>query len=146
VTAGAELGLRVLVVDDEPAICQALTLLLACHGIQVSSALSAAEAKAKLAASRFDVLLIDLRLRDARGDMLLRELAQDEPSLKERTLFITGDISTEAERLITATNCPYLRKPFDITLAVQAIAARAGKAYPPAARPIGDGESKRELR
>jgi hypothetical protein len=30
--------------------------------------------------------------------------------------------------VITATNCPYFRKPFDITIAVQAIAARAGVA------------------
>jgi DNA-binding NtrC family response regulator len=118
-------GARVLVVDDEPAICQALELLLACHGIEVVSALTAADARQALTTRRFDAMLMDLRLRDARGDSLLRELAERDPSLPERTLFITGDISTEAERLIAATNCPYLRKPFDITLAVQAIGALA---------------------
>ena len=123
-----DLGLRLLVVDDEPSICQVLTLLLACHGIKVVTALSGAEARAHLAASHFDVLLIDLRLRDIRGDLLFRTVAESDPTLHDRTLFMTGDISTEAERLIAATNCPYLRKPFDITLAIQAIAARAGRA------------------
>ena len=122
----SELALRVLVVDDEPSICQALALLLGCHGIDVVTALSAADANAKLTESRFDVLLIDLRLRDTRGDVFFRMAVERDPTLQERSLFMTGDISTEAERLVAATNCPYLRKPFDITLAVQAIAARAG--------------------
>ena len=124
----SDLRLRLLVVDDEPSICQVLTLLLADHGVDVVTALSGSEARMQLAAGRFDVLLIDLRLRDIRGDLLFRSLVETDPCLQERTLFMTGDISTEAERLIAATNCPYLRKPFDITLAVHAIAARAGLA------------------
>jgi CheY-like chemotaxis protein len=122
------LGLRLLVVDDEPSICQVLTLLLTPHGITVVTALTGAEARTRLAAERFDVLLVDLRLRDVRGDIFFRSAVETDPSLQDRTLFMTGDISTEAERLIAATNCPYLRKPFDVTLALQAIAARAGLA------------------
>ena len=49
---------------------------------------------------------------------------------------MTGDITIEAERLIAATGCPYLRKPFDITLAVQAIAALVGISYQPFKRPL----------
>ena len=127
--------MRVLVVDDEPSICQALTLLFAWHGIDAATALSAADANRAIAESRFDVLLIDLRLRDARGDSVFRFAAEHDPTYRERTLFMTGDITTEAERIIAATNCPYLRKPFDIVLAVQAIAALVGIAFPP-----GDGE------
>jgi predicted signal transduction protein with EAL and GGDEF domain len=61
-----------------------------------------------------------------------------DPSFRERTLFMTGDITTEAERIIAATNCPYLRKPFDITLAVQAIAALVGVAYQPEMGPTDE--------
>ena len=128
-TADGRNPLRVLLVDDEPAICQALTLLLGWHGIDVMSVLSVAEATDALRRSRFDVLLLDLRLRDGRGDALFRTAVEIDPSYRDRTLFITGDISTEAERAIAATNCPYLRKPFDITLAVHAIAALAGVTY-----------------
>lgn len=128
-TADGAHPMRLLVVDDEPSICQALALLFTWHGIEVATALSAAEAERALAESRFDVLLIDLRLRDARGDAVFRAAVQHDASYSERTLFMTGDITSEAERIIAATNCPYLRKPFDITLAVQAIAALVGVAY-----------------
>ena len=134
-TADGPHPLRVLVVDDEPSICQALSLLFAWHGIETATALSAADANRAIAESRFDVLLIDLRLRDARGDSVFRFAVQHDPTYGDRTLFMTGDITTEAERIITATNCPYLRKPFDIMLAVQAIAALVGVAFP-----TGDGE------
>jgi two-component system OmpR family response regulator len=127
--------MRVLIVDDEPSICQALSLLFAWYGIEAVTAISAAEGIRAIEESCFDVLLIDLRLRDARGDAVFRAAVEHEASFRERTLFMTGDITTEAERIIAATNCPYLRKPFDITLAVQAIAALVGIAYQTAESP-----------
>ena len=130
-TADGPHPMRLLVVDDEPSICRALALLFAWHGIDVATALSAADAQRAIVESRFDALLIDLRLRDARGDAVFRAAVEHDPSFRDRTLFMTGDITTEAERIIAATNCPYLRKPFDITLAVQAIAALVGIAYQP---------------
>lgn len=128
-TADGPHPMRLLVVDDEPSICQALSLLFSWHGIETATALSAAEANQAIVESRFDVLLIDLRLRDSRGDAVFRAAIEWDPSYRERTLFMTGDITTEAERIIAATNCPFLRKPFDITLAVQAIAALVGVEY-----------------
>ena len=121
--------IRVLVIDDEPSICQALSMLFGWHGLDVATALSAAEARDALDQSSFDVLLIDLRLRDGRGDAVFRAAVESHPMLRDRTLFMTGDITAEAERIIAATNCPFLRKPFDITLAVQAIAALLGVSY-----------------
>jgi two-component system OmpR family response regulator len=128
-TADGSHPLRLLIVDDEPSICQALALLFKWHGIDVITALAASEAVRALAQFQFDVLLIDLRLRDARGDSVFRAAVELDATFRERTLFMTGDITDEAERIIAATNCPYLRKPFDITLAVQAIAALVGVAY-----------------
>jgi len=134
-TADGPHALRVLVVDDEPSLCQALAMLLGWHGVEVVTALTAASALAILDEHQVDVLLIDLRLRETRGDALFREAVERDPTFRERTLFMTGDITAEAERLIAATNCPYLRKPFDITLAVQAISALVGITYPsPGAR------------
>jgi two-component system, OmpR family, response regulator len=140
-TADGSHPLRLLVVDDEPSICQALSLLFRWHGIDVVTALSAAEAVRFLSESSVDVLLIDLRLRDARGDAVFRAAVDRDPSYRERTLFMTGDITAEAERIIAATNCPYLRKPFDITLAVQAIAALVGVSYLDSDGPPGSGTS-----
>ena len=140
-TADGSHPLRLLVVDDEPSICQALSLLFRWHGIDAVTALSAAEAVRILSETTVDVLLIDLRLRDARGDSVFRAAIGLDPSYRERTLFMTGDITAEAERIIAATNCPYLRKPFDITLAVQAIAALVGVSYQESDTPPGPGTS-----
>ena len=140
-TADGSHPLRVLVVDDEPSICQALALLFRWHGIDAVTALSAAEALRILTETRVDVLLIDLRLRDARGDSFFRAALEIDPSYRDRTLFMTGDITAEAERIIAATNRPFLRKPFDITLAVQAIAALVGVSYQEPDGPPGSGSS-----
>ena len=140
-TADGPHPMRVLVVDDEPSICQALTLLFAWHGIEVGTALSAADATSAITESHFDVLLIDLRLRDARGDAVFRAAVEHDPTFRERTLFMTGDITTEAERIIAATNCPFLRKPFDITLAVQAVAALVGITYQGPEGPASSGDN-----
>ena len=140
-TADGSHPLRVLVVDDEPSICQALALLFRWHGIEAVTVLSAADALRLLTETSVDVLLIDLRLRDARGDSVFRAAVGLDPSYRERTLFMTGDITAEAERIIAATNCPYLRKPFDITLAVQAIAALVGVSYQEPDAPPDSGTS-----
>ena len=132
-TADREKAIRVLVVDDEPSICQALSALFGLHGLEVVTVLTAADALNALATSAFDVLLIDLRLRDRRGDVLFREAIGANPALRDRTLFMTGDITAEAERIIAETDCPFLHKPFDITLAVQSIAALLGITYSPEA-------------
>ena len=54
--------MRLLVVDDEPSLCQALELLFGWHGIEVTTALSATDATRALHELEFDVLLIDLSL------------------------------------------------------------------------------------
>ena len=115
-------------------------MLFTWHGLEVTTALSAVEAEEAVGAASFDVLLIDLRLRDARGDAVFRSAIERQPALRDRTLFMTGDITAEAERIIAGTNCPFLRKPFDITLAVQAIAALLGVAYPGVLPPPPRGE------
>jgi len=99
-----------------------------CLAVQPSSSLMRA-ALATIRAEHVDIMLIDLRIPDMRGDIIYQLAAATQPHLTYQSLFMTGDITSEAERIIAATNCPYLRKPFDITLAVQAIAALVGVAY-----------------
>ena len=61
-----------------------------------------------------DVLVVDLRIPDMRGDALFELAAAMQPHLRTRTLFTTGDITERAQELIEACNCPLLRKPFDL--------------------------------
>ena len=105
---------HVLLVDDEPAICKALSTAIARAGFRVSTATSGQDAMAIVRAERVDVLVTDLRIPDMRGDAMFELAAATQPHLRTRTLFTTGDITERAQELIEACNCPFLRKPFDL--------------------------------
>ena len=112
---------RVLVVDDEPAICKALTIALQRAGYYALSAQSGDSALALLANEHVDILLIDLRIPDTRGDVVFELAAATHPHLRHQTLFMTGDISERAHRLVTSCKCPMLRKPFELREMITAI-------------------------
>lgn len=103
--------IRVLVVDDEPAICSALSHLLHRAGFDVSVAASPPDAELLLS-DTIDAMVIDLRMPHMRGDVFFYLATARYPHLRRRTVFITGDISTDAELIIGHTGCGYLEKPF----------------------------------
>jgi DNA-binding NtrC family response regulator len=114
---------RVLVVDDEPAICRALARAIEAAGYEAITAQSGEAAMAVVRSEHIDVLLVDLRIPDARGDVLFESAAAEQPHLRSATLFMTGDITDRARQHIAACGCSYLQKPFDIDVMVDAIAA-----------------------
>jgi DNA-binding NtrC family response regulator len=118
-------SLRVLVVDDEPSICRALQIALTREGIDTTIAESGDAALDQLRSSTFDAMIVDLRMPDLRGDVLFELASAIQPQLRRRTLFITGDITDRAERLIAACHAPMLRKPFDLSDAIDAVRALA---------------------
>ena len=116
-------GVRVLVVDDEPAICRALTIALQRAGYEVLSAQSGDGALAVLASEHVDVMVIDLRIPDTRGDVVFELAAATHPHLRKQTLFMTGDISERAYKLILSCKCPSVRKPFELKELIGAVQA-----------------------
>lgn len=114
---------RVLVVDDEPAICKALTMALVRAGFDALAAQTGESALAILRSERIDVLVVDLRIPDTRGDVIFELAAAIQPHLRTQTLFLTGDISERALRLIAACKCPSLRKPFELRELIDAVSA-----------------------
>ena len=112
---------RVLVVDDEPAICKALTIALQRAGYDALSAQSGDSALALLANEHVDILLIDLRIPDTRGDVVFELAAATHPHLRHQTLFMTGDISERASRLVASCKCPMIKKPFELREMITAI-------------------------
>jgi DNA-binding NtrC family response regulator len=106
--------IHVLLVDDEPAICKALALALTRAGFRASTALSGETAMSIVRGEHVDVLVVDLRIPDMRGDAFFELASAMQPHLRSRTLFTTGDITERAQELIEACRCPLLRKPFDL--------------------------------
>jgi len=73
---------RVLVVDDEPDICELLELTLVKMGLAVDTAGTVSDAREMLKGTRFDLCLTDMRLPDGDGLELVRHIAglsQDVP-------------------------------------------------------------------
>jgi DNA-binding response OmpR family regulator len=106
--------LRVLVVDDEPTICRALTIALGRAGYDVVAVEAGEQAHSLLRAEHFDFLVLDLRIPDLRGDVLFELAASIQPHLRYRTLFTTGDGTERAIELIQACGCRWLQKPFEL--------------------------------
>ncbi len=105
---------HILLLDDEPAICKALSLALTRAGYRVSASTSGDHGLEIIKSERVDLLIIDLRVPDMRGDTFFELAAAIQPHLRTRSLFTTGDITERAQELIEACNCPMLRKPFDL--------------------------------
>jgi DNA-binding response OmpR family regulator len=128
---GAGQRIRVLVVDDEPAICRALAIALQRAGCEAMTAESGEAALALLRTQPVDALVLDLRIPDMRGDALFHLAAALQPHLRRQTMFVTGDVTDRAEILIRACGVPWVRKPFilaDVTDTVRALVPGAGDA------------------
>ena len=112
---------RVLIVDDEPAICKALKIALERAGYEAIAAQSGDSALTVLALEPVDVLLLDLRIPDTRGDVVFELAAATHPHLRRQTLFMTGDMSDRAYKLIQSCKCPWIRKPFELREMIAAV-------------------------
>jgi len=119
---------RVLIIDDEPAICKALSIGLSRAGFYVRTALSGDVGIGLLKKEPFDVLVLDLRVQDMRGDVIYELAKAEQPSLTHRTLFVSGDLSERADRIVRTCDCPLLRKPFELRDLIGYVAAMAPRA------------------
>ena len=75
---GALAGIRILIVDDDRDMCDALRYLLESCGAEVRTAASAADALAAIERSRPDVLLSDVVMPGESGYDLIRKIAARE--------------------------------------------------------------------
>ena len=102
---------RVLVIDDETSITDALRLILLDLGHHVDSAKNGGEAKALLKGSPYDLVFTDLRLPDAFGIDLLTTIKTDTPNTQVIVMTAHGslDIAIDA---IKHGAFYYIEKPF----------------------------------
>lgn len=105
---------RVLVVDDEPAICWGFRELLRGDGHEVTIASSAEEALQVAPTCRPDTILLDVRLPGMDGLSALKELraTSDDAPVVVMTAF--GNLQT-AVRAVEEGAFDYLTKPFELT-------------------------------
>jgi PAS domain S-box-containing protein len=97
-SAGAEIE-RALLVDDDPDVAEALTAMLVKEGLRVVHAPTAAEGLALLDSERWDAVFLDVRLPDLSGPEIFRRLAETNPALAQRVVFVTGGVWRSDSRL-----------------------------------------------
>ena len=73
-------GVKILVVDDEPMLRQAVKLLLEHDGEQVETAKSGEAALAALAQQTFDLIITDFSMPGMQGDELVARIRQQLPA------------------------------------------------------------------
>jgi PAS domain S-box-containing protein len=117
---------RVLIVDDEPVLANALGRSIEPeHDVVVLS--SGRDALDLLRRDdRFDVILCDLIMPAVTGMDLFEELRRTKPALAERIVFMTGGTFTPRTREFLATvRNPTLDKPFELSALSVLLRARA---------------------
>lgn len=107
--------LRLLVIDDEPYIREALRLLLSEeHSVELAE--SGRDALRMLSMpNSFDVVLCDLQMPDLSGMEIYEEVQRSSPGTQKRFVFMTGGAFTDRARafLKTVPN-PRIDKPFEV--------------------------------
>lgn len=115
--------MRLLVVDDDPAVRTALGRLLSLrHEVTVASGVL--EARAFIASDAvFDAVLCDVVMPDGSGLELTRHIVAVRPELKGRVVLMTGGAaSAEEARALNSVDAEVIAKPFDIARIEAALA------------------------
>ena len=128
-------GARILVIDDEPEIVDAVRRNLAGHGYDVSAAPTGAAALVALAQRPVDVVLLDLGLPDMDGLDVLRRVRAHGAT----PVIVLSARQGEADKVeaLTLGADDYLAKPFGM----DELAARIRVALRHAARPAAGADA-----
>jgi DNA-binding NtrC family response regulator len=102
---------RILVIDDEPSVTDAMRLVLTDLGHHVDSAKTGAEAKEFLKGSPYDLVFTDLRLPDASGIDLLALIKGDTPDTEVIVMTAHGSLEIVIEAIKRGAFY-YIEKPF----------------------------------
>ncbi len=116
--------LRVLVVDDEAAIVDALGRMLPEHDVVGTT--SGREAVELCRTQVFDVVLCDIMMPEVSGQVVYEQLGALSTALQRRMIFMTGGAFTDEARAFVATiSNPLLKKPLEASELRKTIAAVA---------------------
>ena len=128
----AEPQQRILVVDDEPSIVDAVATALRYEGYDVEEALNGRDALAAVARREPDLIVLDWMLPDLEGIEVGRRLRAQ--GFKSAVLFLTAKDATENKvEALRAGGDDYVTKPFslaEIVARIQAILRRTSGALP----------------
>ena len=136
-----EHSVSALMVEDQAELREAIATSLSMFGIAVAGVGSAQEFRDRLAAERFDIVIVDIALPDGDGLTLVRTLTEDPTGPGIIILTAAGETEDRIRGFASGADL-YFAKPVDIReLAVAAIrlAQRLRKIVPARVTPAAEG-------
>ncbi|MGC4108270.1 MAG: response regulator transcription factor [Thermomicrobiales bacterium] len=114
--------MRVLVVEDEEALAEAIARGLRQANLAVDVAFDGQTALEKAEITHYDVVLLDRQLPDIHGDEVCRHLVAAEQPPRILMLTAAGDVHSRVEGLAMGAD-DYLPKPFELVELIARIRA-----------------------
>ena len=139
---------RALVIDDEPDICELLTLTLGRMDIDTDSATDVGGARKKLSEERYDLCLTDMRLPDGDGLELVEWMQTNTPNVPVAVITAHGNVETAVQALKLGA-FDFISKPLDLNnlRSIVENALKIGAApEDDGSKLLGDSPPMRELR
>src|SRR6266581_9329513 len=120
-------NVKLLLVDDEPALRELLRATFEGADVSVDEASSGQEAEERIRRRRPDVIVLDLRMPGMDGTELCKRLQADPKTKSIPIVLLTGAAPEEARRAQRAGAAALVRKPFsplDLLAVVQRVAGK----------------------
>ena len=103
---------KILIVDDELIMRESLAGWLERDGHEIDTAASGEEALEKLKGTRFDILLVDIKMEGISGLEVLKHVKENDPEVSVVMITAYGSISTAIDAMKNGAY-DYLLKPFE---------------------------------
>lgn len=121
-------GMRILVVDDEPLVCEGIKRALRNHEVTVTS--SGQDAVRLCNGGEFDLVLCDVMMPEVSGMDVFSQVRRARPEVASRFVFMTGGAFTPSARaFLESVENEQIYKPFSLR-DLRSLVARRGDAEP----------------
>lgn len=129
-----KVGVRVLVIDDEPSICKFLRASLEANRFQMIAAVTGNEGLQKISNERPDIIILDLGLPDLNGFEVLKRMREWS---KTPVIVLTAqDADEDKVQALDSGADDYLTKPFSVAELLARIRVALRHAHPEEASPV----------
>jgi len=104
---------KIVIVDDDPKLCQALHSTLRALGFEIAECSSGEQALREMQNRRFDIVLLDINMPGMGGLETCRELRRLDPRLQILMLTVRDSVEDKVKALDAGAD-DYVTKPFSI--------------------------------
>lgn len=111
---------KILIVDDDPSVREAIYEILAMNGYTVSTVGGGGEALSRMEGEFFDLVITDFRMPDMDGGTLLEQMRKKR--IQTAALVVSGFLSPSDQKRLKAIGAiDVLAKPFSVPTLLDAV-------------------------